>query len=289
MEFSLMLVIIGLIAGAIVFGKQLILAHEVQLQIAQLQAFDTAVLNFKIKYRCLPGDCVMAERYGLGQPGDGSRVIDGPYIDDEHRLNQPEMIEFWRHLSKSGFVKESYPGYILQGMLAAPGVHTPALKLEGHGQFNYETSGADGFNAKGGIMVISINHSTNSYCLFNHDESCAPSLQSAGYDDPNAPIKHAWYLASGSNYTGKAGLYTGLELNAIDRKIDDGYPKSGRMVSFVWGLPYISPLYSTHFWTTEGNMQDVCLDDTVMPPVYNVNSEMPKPDAVCATVIQAEF
>ena len=55
-ELSIVLVIIGLIIGGVLVGRDLITAATVRAQIAQIEKYQTAVNTFRGKYGYLPGD-----------------------------------------------------------------------------------------------------------------------------------------------------------------------------------------------------------------------------------------
>jgi len=55
-ELSIVLVIIGLVAGGVLVGRDLIKASEIRATISQKIRYDTAVNTFKLKYNGLPGD-----------------------------------------------------------------------------------------------------------------------------------------------------------------------------------------------------------------------------------------
>jgi len=55
-EMSIVLVIIGLIVGAVLVGQDLIRAAEVRATIAQIEKYNTVVNTFRGKYGGLPGD-----------------------------------------------------------------------------------------------------------------------------------------------------------------------------------------------------------------------------------------
>jgi prepilin-type N-terminal cleavage/methylation domain-containing protein len=57
LELSIVLVIIGLLAGGILVGNELIKNATLKKIIRQAESYKTAIFTFKNKYRCLPGDC----------------------------------------------------------------------------------------------------------------------------------------------------------------------------------------------------------------------------------------
>ena len=64
-ELSLVVVIIGLIVGGVLVGRDLINAAAIRSQISQLEGFDMAVSVFKQKYGALPGDIRNPQDFGL--------------------------------------------------------------------------------------------------------------------------------------------------------------------------------------------------------------------------------
>src|SRR4051812_40153055 len=84
-ELSIVLVIIGLIIGGVLAGRELIASAATRAQIAQIDKYQSAVNAFRSKYGYLPGDIPdpMAGQFGFnarglytGQ-GDGNRIIQG--------------------------------------------------------------------------------------------------------------------------------------------------------------------------------------------------------------------
>ncbi len=74
-ELSIVLVIIGLIVGGILTGRDLIRAAELRSVVSDLERFDTAFNTFRGKYDCIPGDCANATTFfgtdSLGCPSGG--------------------------------------------------------------------------------------------------------------------------------------------------------------------------------------------------------------------------
>jgi prepilin-type N-terminal cleavage/methylation domain-containing protein len=69
-EFSVVLVIIGLIVGGILVGRDLIATAEVKQIITDVEKFKTATYTFRDKYSCLPGDCANATTFfGISSTG----------------------------------------------------------------------------------------------------------------------------------------------------------------------------------------------------------------------------
>jgi prepilin-type N-terminal cleavage/methylation domain-containing protein len=76
-ELSIVLVIIGLLVGGILVGRDLIRAAELRADISAVDKFDAAVNTFRLKYNCVPGDCVNATQFLEGAyNGNGDGVIE---------------------------------------------------------------------------------------------------------------------------------------------------------------------------------------------------------------------
>lgn len=130
-ELSIVLVILALIAGGVMLGKELITLGQARKLMTQMEQFQLAVNTFKLKYNCLPGDCAIAENLNLGPNGNGNGLNGNPYgqstvdclqgtLNSASRCatNVPGMPvwysahsfgehqRFWAHLSAAGLIKE---------------------------------------------------------------------------------------------------------------------------------------------------------------------------------------
>jgi prepilin-type N-terminal cleavage/methylation domain-containing protein len=65
-ELSIVLVIIGLIVGGVLFGKDLIEAAKIRKQARDIEQLNTAINTFYGKYSVLPGDMTPAKASGFG-------------------------------------------------------------------------------------------------------------------------------------------------------------------------------------------------------------------------------
>lgn len=76
-EISIVLVIIGLIVGGILVGKTMVDNAEARSYMKQMEQFQVATTAFKLKYNCIPGDCVRATSFGLSTNCNGDGFIGG--------------------------------------------------------------------------------------------------------------------------------------------------------------------------------------------------------------------
>lgn len=112
-ELSIVLVIIGLIVGAVLAGREMIKAAEIRSTISQLQKYTTAVNTFRTRYNYVPGDmpAAVASQFGFfnettlgGTAGheDGNGLVEGGATGVT--LGIGETLGFWRHLTDAGLV-----------------------------------------------------------------------------------------------------------------------------------------------------------------------------------------
>jgi len=213
-ELSVVLVIIGLIAGSILVGQDLIRAASIRAQITQIEKYNHAVNTFRGKYNALPGDLNaqvatqfgFSPRGGLQGQGDGNGYIegaDGLYPWAGKQLSG-ESVMLWVDLTtanglklnlidgsfntaSSTVVPTQVMGTIIPAML-------PAAKI-GRGSYVYSWNG--------GI--------TNGV---NYWGVCPITTLSGGSNDPD----------------GTPG-FTVYEAYQIDKKTDDGLPQSGNVIA----------------------------------------------------------
>src|SRR5262249_34097963 len=62
-ELSIVLVIIGLIVGGILVGRDMIRQAGLRSVLTDIEQFKTAITAFEVKYDCLPGDCPNATTF----------------------------------------------------------------------------------------------------------------------------------------------------------------------------------------------------------------------------------
>ncbi len=107
-EIAIVLVIIGLLLGAVVKGQELITSARVRSLISQQDGIKAAFFGFQDRYHALPGDYGAANTsVSCGATpclsGDGNGQIEAPNGSGLH-----EEILSWHHLSAAGFLSGSY-------------------------------------------------------------------------------------------------------------------------------------------------------------------------------------
>ncbi len=207
----MVLLVIGLLSGALILGKDLIKLAQLRSQISQIEKLNITVNTFKGKYDCLPGDCPDAVElgfgtaFGAGDDGDGNGIIDrgdlfgAPFVTS---FSGMEPRNFWQHLGRTNLIERVYP----LGDVA--GKNSPALMFPTPGNQNDNSDG--NFNTTGGMWIVS----------------------TSANDTLNTASSHAWMLTTATRPRIN-GTYLPMEAYMLDSKIDDGFPTSG-VAQTVW-------------------------------------------------------
>jgi prepilin-type N-terminal cleavage/methylation domain-containing protein len=211
-ELSIVLVIIGLIVGGILLGRDLIKASEAQATITQIQKYNAAVNTFRNKYGGLPGDlqAIFANQFGFiargtypGQ-GDGNGIIegnDGCSVGCNGGIIEGagETGVFWIDLSTANLIEGQFntasittipAGGVLQTSL---NLYFPPAKLGG-----------------GNYVYVWSSYGTNYFEISNITGINPPAGAGTLTAAPNIPVQQAYN---------------------IDLKIDDGLPRSGSVMA----------------------------------------------------------
>ncbi len=202
-ELSIVLVIIGLIVGAILTGRELIKAAEIRSSIKDIESFRTAFNTFRLKYNCMPGDCANATDY-FGTSADCTAVGSGTCNgngDNKYGLwYEDEPYRAWQQLSLAGFVKGSFTGIHTAVTLyrSIPETNVPKAPFLRGG---YSISGTiDGGFAVDNFFANGADNGKNFIILHNDNGSNAPEIILSSVDAMN-----------------------------IDTKSDDGIPGTGQV------------------------------------------------------------
>ena len=220
-ELSIVLVIIGLIVGGVLVGRDLIKSSEIRAQLSQIEQFRTAMNSFRIKYNALPGDIrsTDAAAFGLFASGngparawgDGNGILEagngGCNLPGLTNCFYGEFLIFFRHLSDAQFIDGSYgknndmcpddlPAYI-----GRPAISTTPQEIE-----RYMPRAKIG---KSSFLTTYSYQSTNYFAL-------------AAFTSLGSGSCNGYYGA-----TAAVNPLSGVEAYSIDKKIDDGNPNTG--------------------------------------------------------------
>jgi hypothetical protein len=222
---SIVLVIIGLIVGGILVGRNLIEAANMRAVNSDVEQITTAVNTFQLKYNCLPGDCANATQFwGQGVcnqtaltsqatcNGNGDGKIIGIGYGGGSSTDGWEGRIFWHHLQIAGLLNLplSSPGLGIGfgGSQGVAGVNVPMSRWNGTSL--YEVAYDSYMQAYAGTRVpgnIFYGHSV----LFGPNE-----LFTGGFNWPTPGL-------------------TPQQAQAFDTKFDDGYANSGAIIGWSAG------------------------------------------------------
>jgi prepilin-type N-terminal cleavage/methylation domain-containing protein len=247
-ELSIVLVIIGLIVGGVMTGRELIHSARLRSQVSQISDYVSAVNVFRQKYQCIPGDCANATRFfgarnavagtcvGLTAPlsstcdGDGNgSVTESTVIAGSYRYY--EIWHFWIQLNAAGLISE---------VMTASGVNTGS-HLSANGGVNVPRA-----KMPGNLMYLIQWGPVSDF--YHTETSHVMRILKSPHPASNIGVAHP-------------GLTT-MDAYAIDQKADDGYPGSGKMTT-----PRIALLadcsindVATGRWlyNTQNSDQDLC-------------------------------
>lgn len=212
-ELSIVLVIIGLIVGGILTGRDLIDVASQRAQIAQIIKYNTAARTFQGKYGYLPGDIPnpYAPNFGFQTRGTviGSGDGDG-FLLGSGSQSEGEMVVFWVDLSTAGLIDAGLnmasPTSTNYAAGFAPQLYYPPAKI-GNGNYVYTMAGSywNGYNVLDGFNYFFVSAVTS---------------------------------ANGGNGLMDSNLtMTVQQAYNIDKKIDDGSPVSGNIMPIYSNSP----------------------------------------------------
>lgn len=222
-ELSIVLVIIGLIVGGVLVGRDLIKSSEIRAQISQIEEVKTAINTFKAKYGYMPGDMPPTQTSQLGfftftgaQAGNGCKVEGFAFGNSDGIINgAAERFPFWSHLSDSKLIKGSYGG--VSGNLLRTSAPTctigPGIPIAGYPS-DYEENALFFPSSKLSSNIGSLEIMGNMYT--------APKTTPILVDSTTRNHVITIYDIINVDY-----VFSAHQLYQIDTKIDDGFPGSG--------------------------------------------------------------
>lgn len=121
LELSIVLVIIGLLAGSVIAGKYLIRSSEVSSIITEISQYQSIVKTFTEKYKELPGDMSNASSYWPTCDATPANCND----DGDGAINDTLP---WFQLSLAEMISPNYP---IISAIAVPGTDIPKADVSG--------------------------------------------------------------------------------------------------------------------------------------------------------------
>jgi len=217
-EVSIVMVIIGLVVGAVVVGRDMITTAAIRATITQIQGYNAAVRQFEEKYRYLPGDIsasavqkfgfsVVPVRAGTIGQGNGNGLIENYlYVAARSYVScciSGENAWFWEDLSaNSGLIEDNFN---TAGAFSIPFTsERTTIKIEHIIPRSKLKKGVY-------VSVYSTPQAKNYLSLL--------AFGTAGALDGNGAIRN------------NSVMLTVNEAYSIDAKMDDGLPQSGLVIA----------------------------------------------------------
>ena len=230
-----MLVVIGLIVGAIFVGRDLIHAAQLRKVVSVVEKYEASLKTFQIKYNCIAGDCANATDF-FGQapdcggattlPSNGSCNGNGNARID---MNLGGPMTF-------GFAGE--PFLAVQQLGLAGLWPMPSNPGNGSNLFCLESIFLPGYN----VPAVDYPYSAGiapTYLVYTGPQ---PGGNHGGYVWFNAAVGQLLIISTGPLLSGCAGntwwgnggtapnpTFTCSEMSLLDTKMDDGMPATGRL------------------------------------------------------------
>jgi type II secretory pathway pseudopilin PulG len=218
-ELSIILVIIGLLVGGVFVGQALIELARIRSTVAQLEQYETALTTFKLKYNGLPGDLPNPSQFWAGLTTATPTSLLGNQKIDSNTYDITDLAKegvdvFWQ-LSEAGLV---------------------------NGQFNgtFSTSGVPASKLGEAIRVVPAG------------QCCGVTQSSLTTAESNLTYSIALYLTYVNFSGGGQGRLTGADMgispfinHSIDKKIDDGVARQGKVKAYTLRSNISSPCLLT--------------------------------------------
>lgn len=227
-ELSIVLVIIGLIIGGVLVGRDLIATAAIRAQISQIENYNTAVNTFRLKYGYLPGDIPEPHASSFGfvargtngtNPGQGDGNGRIQNYDDAilqgTSLNSDEQIVFWRDLSTSKLITGDFS----------------TARMNSFGSLAHSAYGTMGSDEMATFIPRAKIWNQASISVFSGGWQATYGA-SDGFN--YFLLARQW----NSLYSAKATALSAAQAYAIDNKIDDGLPQYGTVQALMMNTYY---------------------------------------------------
>lgn len=150
-ELAIVLVIIGLILGAVLKGQEMIENGKVKSVVNDLRGVSTAYYAYQDRYKAIPGDDAAANlHFASGVAGNGDGAISGLYAASAALAAgaTTESNKFWQHTRLAGF---------MTGIATATAANPPTNALGGvlGVQSQIDASGGSTYGMTGPVVCAS--------------------------------------------------------------------------------------------------------------------------------------
>lgn len=294
LEISIVLLVIGFIAGGVLVSRDIIHNAEIRATIRQVEMFDSAFIAFRLKYDCLAGDCIDASTKGF----------------------QPVLVRVWSYAFNDTLTPSILDRFNPVSTAYADWQQQQQQWEGGYTEFNFEPNGdGDGIidPGWGQELFVGVNQLTTTGLLKGLTEESTVALALMEAYSPTNHDKHAfWGIAflednhyyvpitnAAENKEQDIATLTPAVAQRIDIKIDNGLPQSGgrvdatsrnAMEDLAQKLPF-DPLIDAG---PKGADTPFCVTYEVIPNQpggviyqYNAENNTHAPGSVCAISIRA--
>lgn len=222
-ELSIVLAIVGILAGALLVGREMLRGGELRTIMSDLARYEAAVVTFRDKYQNLPGDFPTATTTWGSLGGSGSDALcqnttangiatcngNGDGVIRTSVVTFDETARAWQHLKNAQLVEGNFTG-TTNGMTMAyllEKTFPPAKKGEMGYQFFTEDRTSEGWTTSNPTDALEA-------------AKVLPSIRLAAPTAPSVTITVP--------YLGTNAL-SGYEAKTIDEKLDDNKPGLGKV------------------------------------------------------------
>jgi len=235
-ELSIVLVIIGLIVGGVLVGRDLIAAAQLRSTIGEMNSYTTAINTFRSKYNAFPGDLTTGQATTLAmlptsRPGGiagmvslqhGNNTIETCLLDShDHTVLGSEGVLFWRDLSTAGLISGLFTDAtdaIITGVdNSGLSLYFPTSKIK-----TARWAIGSAYNCQGGPYGTYTNYPSN------NDYSQTNYFYLGNFEVDSGTGRLSSYILDGDS--SPVGGLTPVESYGIDVKIDNGHPATGKVV-----------------------------------------------------------
>lgn len=193
-EMAIVLVIIAIVVGAILKGRELYTNTKLNSIVTKLKEYEGAYTQFKEKYSFAPGDYPGAgDTFSASGNGDG-----GGFTDSFADGNWPEQFLSWQVLALGGFIPGNYIGW----------------------------SATDDGTIDAGRDIPAAPFGNAGYSIFRYTN---PDFGYGPWGNVDAIIVGG--VASATDATG--GILTPKQAYFVDSKMDDVSPTGGQIYSYT--------------------------------------------------------
>lgn len=259
LELSVVIVIIGLIVGAVLFGQDLITAAKIRALQTQLERYNAATNTFLDKYGFLPGDIP----YDATKPWAPFFSQPGVFSSCESILGNGNGLIHNNHTFQSSPIAQNFTsGYQFVGEIPLYFNHLSVENLI-EGSFNKNCT--DGLVV--GVTIPNAAHGRGGFVVYAG--FMPPVNFGTALSYTTSVVKHFFRVGIDNNTSGSPATLnmkntlTTREAYTFDSKIDDGLPTKGAVRGTGSEGAGVNP--------EDESLTGTCVDSTSGTTLYNIS------------------